>query len=128
MSEITPGGILLVGCGKMGSALLGGWLDQGIPPETITIVEPADAAQRGAGLGARHAVLGQAESPFQESGPRRVLGRRRAECLQAVENRPGAHRRPRWTCVSISYLCLATPRGVGSADEIGTAKRYGLAP
>ena len=44
MSEITPGGILLVGCGKMGGALLGGWLDQGIPPETITIVEPADAA------------------------------------------------------------------------------------
>ena len=26
MSEITPGGILLVGCGKMGGALLGGVL------------------------------------------------------------------------------------------------------
>ncbi|PHS77525.1 MAG: pyrroline-5-carboxylate reductase [Rhodospirillaceae bacterium] len=37
--------MLLVGCGKMGSAMLEGWLDQGIPPLDITIVEPnADAA------------------------------------------------------------------------------------
>jgi len=32
--------ILLVGCGKMGSALLGGWLDQGIDPAGIVVVEP----------------------------------------------------------------------------------------
>jgi pyrroline-5-carboxylate reductase len=38
------GGLLLVGCGKMGGALLGGWLDQGVAPAAITIVEPADAA------------------------------------------------------------------------------------
>jgi pyrroline-5-carboxylate reductase len=28
----------------MGGALLGGWLDQGVAPQSITIVEPADAA------------------------------------------------------------------------------------
>ena len=32
--------ILLVGCGKMGSALLAGWLDQGIDPAGIVVVEP----------------------------------------------------------------------------------------
>ncbi|MDH3738419.1 MAG: pyrroline-5-carboxylate reductase [Alphaproteobacteria bacterium] len=32
--------ILLVGCGKMGSALLNGWLDQGTPAGHLTIVEP----------------------------------------------------------------------------------------
>jgi len=32
--------ILLVGCGKMGSALLAGWLDQGIAPAGIVVVEP----------------------------------------------------------------------------------------
>jgi len=38
--------LLLVGCGKMGSAMLNGWLDQGIPASDMTIVEPnADAAQ-----------------------------------------------------------------------------------
>ena len=38
--------LLLVGCGKMGGALLQGWLDQGISASSITIVEPnQDAAQ-----------------------------------------------------------------------------------
>lgn len=32
--------LLLVGCGKMGSAMLEGWLDQGTPAADITIVEP----------------------------------------------------------------------------------------
>ena len=32
--------ILLVGCGKMGGALLAGWLDQGIDPAGIVVVEP----------------------------------------------------------------------------------------
>ncbi len=32
--------ILLVGCGKMGSALLGGWLDAGMNKASIKVVEP----------------------------------------------------------------------------------------
>jgi pyrroline-5-carboxylate reductase len=32
--------ILLAGCGKMGSAMLAGWLEQGIIPENVTVVEP----------------------------------------------------------------------------------------
>lgn len=38
--------LLLVGCGKMGSALLAGWLDRGLPPTHVTVVEPnAELAQ-----------------------------------------------------------------------------------
>lgn len=37
--------VLLVGCGKMGRALLEGWLDQGHDPSAITAIEP-DAASR----------------------------------------------------------------------------------
>jgi len=33
--------LLLVGCGKMGGALLGGWLARGVTPERVRIVEPA---------------------------------------------------------------------------------------
>jgi pyrroline-5-carboxylate reductase len=33
--------VLLVGCGKMGSALLAGWLDQGIAPADMVVVEPS---------------------------------------------------------------------------------------
>jgi pyrroline-5-carboxylate reductase len=32
--------IILVGCGKMGSAMLGGWIARGVAPETILVVEP----------------------------------------------------------------------------------------
>lgn len=33
-------GMLLLGCGKMGSALLGGWLKSGIPASSIHVIEP----------------------------------------------------------------------------------------
>lgn len=32
--------LLLVGCGKMGSALLGGWLGRDVKPDAVTVVEP----------------------------------------------------------------------------------------
>lgn len=35
-----PDNILLVGCGKMGGALLDGWLDQGIDGGAVSVVEP----------------------------------------------------------------------------------------
>ncbi len=38
--------ILLVGCGKMGGALLGGWLDQGVAADQVVVVEPALDAER----------------------------------------------------------------------------------
>lgn len=39
MAQATP--ILLVGCGKMGGAMLAGWLERGIPRDEIVAVEPA---------------------------------------------------------------------------------------
>jgi pyrroline-5-carboxylate reductase len=36
--------ILLVGCGKMGGALLDGWLARGLKPDDAVVVEPAQAA------------------------------------------------------------------------------------
>ncbi|MBX6322879.1 MAG: pyrroline-5-carboxylate reductase [Rhodospirillaceae bacterium] len=38
-----PGPLLLVGCGKMGGALLRGWLRQGVPASSTVVVEPAAA-------------------------------------------------------------------------------------
>jgi pyrroline-5-carboxylate reductase len=40
ISDRLKDGIVLLGCGKMGSAMLGGWLDQGIDPKNIWIIEP----------------------------------------------------------------------------------------
>lgn len=42
------GPLLLVGCGKMGGALLGGWLDQGVSADQVVVVEPALDAERSA--------------------------------------------------------------------------------
>jgi pyrroline-5-carboxylate reductase len=36
--------LVLVGCGKMGGALLSGWLARGAAPETVTVVEPFETA------------------------------------------------------------------------------------
>ncbi len=45
--------LLLVGCGKMGGALLAGWLARAIEPRRITVIEPGDEA---AALAARQGV------------------------------------------------------------------------
>ncbi|MBF0168962.1 MAG: pyrroline-5-carboxylate reductase [Alphaproteobacteria bacterium] len=41
------GGILLVGCGRMGTALLSGWIGQGFDPKAILVVEPSLTALEG---------------------------------------------------------------------------------
>ncbi len=40
LNRVNDGGLVLLGCGKMGSAMLKGWLAQGIDPNTVTIIEP----------------------------------------------------------------------------------------
>lgn len=50
----VSGPILLVGCGKMGGALLAGWLDHGVASALITVVEPA--AEAAAAARERHGV------------------------------------------------------------------------
>lgn len=54
------GSLLLIGCGKMGSALLGGWLDQGVAADTVMVVEPAMDAER-SGLPAGVTLLATAD-------------------------------------------------------------------
>ena len=38
--NISDRGLVLLGCGKMGSALLSGWLEQGIDPKSVWILDP----------------------------------------------------------------------------------------
>lgn len=39
-STINQNGLVLLGCGKMGSAMLQGWLAGGIEPGSVTIIDP----------------------------------------------------------------------------------------
>ena len=41
MDDVATRGLVLLGCGKMGSAMLQGWLDGGLPPASVTVLDPA---------------------------------------------------------------------------------------
>ncbi|MEM1100812.1 MAG: NAD(P)-binding domain-containing protein, partial [Pseudomonadota bacterium] len=41
ISEIETRGLVMLGCGKMGSAMLAGWLKGGLSPEAIWVQDPA---------------------------------------------------------------------------------------
>jgi pyrroline-5-carboxylate reductase len=38
--DLIRRGLVLLGCGKMGSAMLAGWLDRGIPPSAVHVIDP----------------------------------------------------------------------------------------
>jgi pyrroline-5-carboxylate reductase len=40
MTEIAARGLVLLGCGKMGSAMLAGWLEGGLPASAVWVVDP----------------------------------------------------------------------------------------
>lgn len=39
-SDIAKRGLVLLGCGKMGSAMLAGWLARGLPPASVQVTDP----------------------------------------------------------------------------------------
>lgn len=52
LAPVARDGLVLLGCGKMGQAMLAGWLAAGLPPRQVWIVEPTPAPSL-AGLGVR---------------------------------------------------------------------------
>ena len=41
MTDVARRGLVLLGCGKMGSAMLAGWLKGGLPPSSVFVIDPA---------------------------------------------------------------------------------------
>jgi pyrroline-5-carboxylate reductase len=39
-SEIARRGLVMLGCGKMGSAMLEGWLNRDLPPSSVFVIDP----------------------------------------------------------------------------------------
>jgi len=40
MKDVATRGLVLLGCGKMGSAMLQGWLSGGLPPGSVWVIDP----------------------------------------------------------------------------------------
>ena len=40
-TQIDTRGIVLLGCGKMGGAMLAGWLSKGLSPAAVHVIDPA---------------------------------------------------------------------------------------
>ena len=40
MQDVAASGLVLLGCGKMGSAMLQGWLEGGLPPASVFVIDP----------------------------------------------------------------------------------------
>lgn len=40
MNDVAARGLVLLGCGKMGSAMLRGWLAAGLPPASVYVIDP----------------------------------------------------------------------------------------
>ena len=45
LEEVASRGLVLLGCGRMGGALLEGWLARGLPPAAFTVLEPKPAGR-----------------------------------------------------------------------------------
>jgi pyrroline-5-carboxylate reductase len=107
---MVPGAILLVGCGKMGGALVKGWRNRGIAAERIVIVEPSPAAREAA---AQLGVTVLAEPPAPD--PARPF----AAIVLAVKPQVMSN-------VAPLYRALAQP-GTGSAAAAGASATPGAA-
>jgi pyrroline-5-carboxylate reductase len=62
-SSALPASLLLVGAGRMGGAMLRGWLDLGLPAKAIHVIDPSLPPDMAALCADRGVVLGPFEAP-----------------------------------------------------------------
>ena len=117
LQEAAP--LLLVGCGKMGGALLTGWLSGGLSRDSVMIVEPAEALRKdlaGQGLAA---VASPAEVPA-DFAPRLLVMAVKPQQMDAVLADCRPLLRPESLVLSIAAGCTLAryEAGLGAGTAV----------
>jgi pyrroline-5-carboxylate reductase len=77
--------ILLVGCGRMGQALLAGWLDQGMPGSAVSVVDPQAGRTAIAGFLERGvSIVKSVEALDPETKPDIILFAIKPQAIDAI--------------------------------------------
>ena len=99
MAATQSGGIVLAGGGKMGSALLTGWLESGVNAAEIHVVEPeAEAARR---LAARGVTVVTAAAELPGAAETVIFAVKPQIMHDVVPVNGGAKRDHDWRCRSL---------------------------
>ena len=70
LDEVAARGLVLLGCGKMGTALLKGWLDGGLPASAVHVIEPRPSEWlQGSGVAVNGALPGPRSRVSRNAGP-----------------------------------------------------------
>ncbi len=103
--------IVLIGCGKMGGALLAGWLERGMAPDQVVVVEPFGAAD----IAARHGVTVLDDAARLDAGlaPSVVVF---AVKPQAMDDVAPAYRR--FAGPGTVFLSIAAGRTIASFERL----------
>jgi pyrroline-5-carboxylate reductase len=83
MTLALDGPLVLAGCGKMGGAMLTGWLARGLDPRQVMIQDPGPPADVAAVL-ARHGVVAHPSLPPLTSPPAVLLMAVKPQVMEAV--------------------------------------------
>lgn len=99
-APLAPGGpVLLVGAGKMGGALLDGWLARGLDPALVAVVDPGLPDEAAAALRARGATV--APEPGSIAAPAAILFAVKPQMVAAAIPSAAAFAGPDTVVVSI---------------------------
>ncbi|MGE0844694.1 MAG: pyrroline-5-carboxylate reductase [Flavobacteriaceae bacterium] len=98
MSEAGSLRVLLVGAGKMGGAMLGGWLANGIRPENVTVLDPGPPPE----MAALIAEKGIALNPDTSDAPDVAVVAVKPQVMDEVLPKAVRHFGPRTLLVSVA--------------------------
>lgn len=117
MSETLPP-LLLVGCGRMGSALLGGWLERGLAASVVVDPAPRLPPPLSTGAAAKVAVVAEAAGIPAAFSPAAVVFAVKPQQADAVLPHYARFTR---SSVFLSIMAGRTIRGIGAGLGGGTA-------